>query len=138
MPKPPLPESVAALLREPNPAVVAVRTPEGHPMSVATWYLVEDDGTVLVNMDAGRARLAWIEEHPYLSLTALKDGEWYTHVSVRGPVVRWEYDEELAMADIDRLCLHYSGEPYSKRDRPRVSAWIEIEHWHGWGGVRSD
>ena len=93
MPKAPLPEGAAALLREPNPAVIAVVMPSGHPMSVATWYLVEDDGTVLVNMDAGRARLRWMEQHPHVSLTALKDGEWYTHVSVRGPVVRWEHDE---------------------------------------------
>ena len=64
MPKAPLPADAAALLREPNPAVIAVVTPSGHPMSVATWYLVEDDGTVLVNMDAGRARLRWMQEHP--------------------------------------------------------------------------
>ena len=93
MPKAPLPDGAAALLREPNPAVIAVVMPNGHPMSVATWYLVEDDGTVLVNMDAGRARLSWMQQHPHVSLTALKDGEWYTHVSVRGPVVRWEHDE---------------------------------------------
>ena len=53
MPKAPLPAAALALLREPNPAVIAVVMPSGHPMSVATWYLVEDDGTVLVNMDAG-------------------------------------------------------------------------------------
>jgi hypothetical protein len=101
-------------------------------MSVATWYLVEDDGTVLVNMDASRARLRWIEEHPHVSLTALKDGEWYTHVSIRGPVVRWERDPVRALADIDRLSRHYGGDAYGKRDAVRVSAWIRIEHWHGW------
>jgi hypothetical protein len=26
------------------------------------------------------------------------------------------------------------GQPYSERDRGRVSAWIEVEHWHGWAG----
>ena len=96
-------------------------------MSVATWYLVEDDGTVLVNMDAGRARLGWIEQHPHVSLTALKDGEWYTHVSVRGPVVRWEHDEATALADIDRLSPHYGGEGFGNRTAKRVSAWFEIK-----------
>jgi PPOX class probable F420-dependent enzyme len=138
MPKPPLPDDVLALLREPNPAVVAVLMPSGNPMSVATWYLVEDDGTVLLNMDAGRARLGWIRERPHVSLTALKEGEWYTHVSVRGPIVRWEEDEAKALADIDRLSIHYSGEAYSNRERPRVSAWLQIEHWHGWGGAKAD
>jgi PPOX class probable F420-dependent enzyme len=138
MPKPPLPDDVLALLREPNPAVVAVLMPSGNPMSVATWYLVEDDGTVLLNMDAGRARLGWIRDRPHVSLTALKEGEWYTHVSVRGPVVRWEEDEAKALADIDRLSIHYSGEAYHNRERPRVSAWLQIEHWHGWGGAKAE
>ena len=137
MPKPPLPHDVVDLLRRPNPAVVAVVTPSGHPMSVATWYLFEGDGTILVNMDAERARLRWMRERPHVSLTALKEDEWYTHVSVRGPVVRWEDDPEKALADIDRLSQQYRGQDYPDRKRPRVSAWFEIEHWHGWGGAKA-
>jgi hypothetical protein len=132
MPKVPLPDGAAALLRQPNPAVIAVVMPSGHPMSVATWYLVEDDGTILVNMDAQRARLSWIQQHPHVSLTALKDGDWGTHVSVRGPVVRWEHDPERALADIDRLARHYGGDGFGDRDAQRVSAWIQVESWHGW------
>ena len=94
MPKAPLPADVAELFARPNPAVVAVLMPSGAPMSVATWYLVEDDGTVLLNMDAGRARLDWMRDRPEVALTALKEDEWYTHVSVRGPIVRWEDDLE--------------------------------------------
>jgi len=132
MPKAPLPEPALAVLREPNPAVIAVRRPDGHPMSVATWYLVEDDGTILVNMDAHRARLRWMQEHPFVSLTALKEGEWYTHISIRGEIVRWEHDRERALADIDRLARHYDGEGFGQPDAERVSAWIRIDHWHGW------
>jgi PPOX class probable F420-dependent enzyme len=132
VPKAPLPEPALALLREPNPAVIAVRRPDGHPMSVATWYLVEDDGTILVNMDARRARLGWMKAHPFVSLTALKEGEWYTHISIRGEVVRWEHDKELALADIDRLARHYGGDGFGRPDAERVSAWIRIDHWHGW------
>ena len=132
MPKAPLPAAALALLREPNPAVISVVMPSGDPMSVATWYLVEDDWMVLVNMDVGRARLGWIEQHPHVALTALKGDEWYTHVSVRGPVVRWEHDEAAALADIDRLSHHYGGEGFRNRSAKRVSAWFEISHWHGW------
>jgi PPOX class probable F420-dependent enzyme len=132
MPKVPMPDAAMALLREANPAVIACRRPDGHPMSVATWYLVEDDGTVLVNMDARRARLRWIEQHPFVSLTVLKDGEWYTHVTIRGEVVRWEHDREKALADIDRLSRHYGGGGFGNRDAERVSAWIRIDAWHGW------
>ena len=135
MPKAPLPAEVAELFARPNPAVVAVLRPSGAPMSVATWYLVEDDGTVLLNMDAGRARLRWMRERPEVALTALKADEWYTHVSVRGRVVEWTDDEDLA--DIDRLSRHYTGNPYRVRDRARVSALVEVEHWHGWGAAKA-
>ena len=138
MPKAPLPEAAMALLREPNPAVISMVMPSGRPMSVATWYLVEDDGTVLVNMDAGRARLGWIEQRPHVSLTAMKDEEWYTHVSVRGPVVRWEDDPEKGLAGIDRLSMHYRGRPYPNRVRPRVSCWMRVDHWHGWGEAKAE
>ena len=138
MPKPPRPPEVAGLLARPNPAVVAVSRPGGDPMSVATWYLVEDDGTVLLNMDAERARVEWMRARPEVALTALKADEWYTHVSVRGPVVRWETDPDLALADIDRLSRHYLGRDYPVRDRPRVSCWVRIDHWHGWGQVKPD
>ena len=136
MPKPPMPAEVADLFARPNPAVVAVLRPSGSPMSVATWYLVEDDGTVLLNMDAGRARLHWMRKRPHVALTALKEEQWYTHISVRGPVVRWEEDPERGLADIDRLARHYTGAPYRVRDRARVSCWVRVEHWHGWGEAK--
>ncbi|GAB3679682.1 pyridoxamine 5'-phosphate oxidase family protein [Angustibacter aerolatus] len=134
MPKPPLPEGAADLLRRPCPAVVAVLRPGGDPMTVATWYLLEDDGRVLVNMDDGRARLAWMRDDPRVALTALEPENWGNHVSVRGRVVEWRADPELA--DIDRLSTHYTGNAYPVRDRPRTSALVEIEAWHGWQGGR--
>jgi hypothetical protein len=52
--------------------------------------------------------------------------------------VRWEDDPERALADIDRLSRHYRGAPYPNRERPRVSCWVEVAHWHGWGQARVD
>ena len=135
MPTPPLPDDTMDLLRRANPAVIAGAMPDGQPFSVATWYLVEDDGRILVNMDAGRARVQWLRHDGRVALTALEDGAWYTHVSIRGRVVEWKDDDQLA--DIDRLSRHYGGGAYPNRERPRVSAWIEIEHWHGWGAAKS-
>ncbi|MGL5852805.1 MAG: PPOX class F420-dependent oxidoreductase, partial [Phycicoccus sp.] len=65
-------------------------------------------------------------------------GEWYTHVSVRGRIVRWEEDAEKALADIDRLSRHYGGGAYGTRDRLRISCWVEVERWHGWGDAKSE
>lgn len=132
MPAAPLPDDVLELLSRPNPAVITTLRPDGQPVSVATWYLVDGD-RILVNMDEGRKRLEYLRADPRVSLTALKDGDWYTHVSVQGRVVEMRNDTDLA--DIDRLSQHYGGGPYPQRDRGRVSAWIVIDRWHGWGAA---
>jgi PPOX class probable F420-dependent enzyme len=130
MPKTPFPDRIRDFLVAPQPAVMASVRPDGQPVTVATWYLLDGD-EVLVNMDAGRRRLAYLRQDPRVSLTVLDGTDWYTHVSVQGRIVRWRDDEGLT--DIDRLSQHYTGAAYSSRDRPRVSAWLAVERWHGWG-----
>jgi PPOX class probable F420-dependent enzyme len=129
----PMPDEVRELLARPNPAVITSVRPDGQPVSVATWYLVEDDGRILVNMDEGRKRIDYLRAEPRVSLTALDDGDWYTHVSVQGRVSQWRDDPDLT--DIDLLARHYTGKPYANRERARVSALIEVERWHGWGAA---
>lgn len=132
MPKAPLTADAAELFAQPNPAVMATIHPDGHPVTVATWYLYED-GKLLLNLDGSRARLRHLRENPAVSLTALAQGDWYTHVSVQGRAVEVRDDEDLT--DIDRVSRHYTGEPYPNRDSPRVTVVVEIERWHGWGAV---
>jgi PPOX class probable F420-dependent enzyme len=135
MPKPPLPDDVRERLAKPNPAVIVTLRPDGQPVSVATWYLLDGD-RLLVNMDEGRKRLEYLRRDPRVSLTALDENDWYTHVSVRGRAVEIADDPDLS--GIDRLSQHYTGRDYPTRDRGRVNAWIEIESWHGWGAARRD
>jgi PPOX class probable F420-dependent enzyme len=134
VPVPPMPDDVAGLFARPNPAVTATVAADGRPVTVATWYLVEDDGTVLLGLDAGRARLKHLQADPRVSLTALAADDWYTHVSIQGRVVSTRPDEGLR--DIDRLSRHYTGRAYPNRDRPRVSVHVQVERWHGWGAAR--
>ncbi|WP_410539732.1 PPOX class F420-dependent oxidoreductase [Streptomyces sp. KL2] len=133
MSKPPLPEAAVTMLEKANPAVITTLRPDGQPVSTATWYLW-DDGRVLVNMDEARKRLRHVRDDPRVTLTVLDEGNWYTHVSLIGRVAEIRDDPEFA--DIDRLARHYLGEPYPRRDRRRVSAWIEIDRWHGWGSLK--
>jgi PPOX class probable F420-dependent enzyme len=128
MPKPPLPDELQALLREPNPAVMASLKPDGSPLSVATWYLWED-GRVLVNLDHTRARLDHLRKDPRVSLTVL-DTNWYRHVSLQGRVAAIAPDEGLK--DIDRISRHYRDQDYKLRDSARFSAWIDVHTWHAW------
>ena len=132
-PKTPLPDRIRTFLAEPYPAVIASLRPDGQPVTVATWYLLDGD-EVLVNMDASRRRIEYLRAEPRVSLTVLDGADWYSHVSLQGRIVRWRDDEGLA--DIDRLSRHYRGVAYSTRDRPRVSAWIAVDRWHGWGKLR--
>ena len=131
MPTTPMPAAVLDLLRRPNPAVMATVAADGRPVTVATWYLLEDDGRVLLGLDATRARIKHMRADPRISLTVLAEDDWYTHVSLQGRVVEWRDDEDLS--DIDRLARQYGRDQYPKRDRPRVSAWIEVDHCHIWG-----
>jgi PPOX class probable F420-dependent enzyme len=129
MPPLPLSPEVDELLRRPNPAVVATVRPDGSPHSVATWYLWDGE-RILLNMDASRARLAFLRHEPRVSLTVLDAGSWYSQVNLDGRVAELREDGELE--DIDRLARHYTGRPFRDRESRRVSAWVEVERWHAW------
>ena len=128
----PPPDHVKELLSQPNPATMTTLGADGRPVSVATWYVMDGD-RVLVNMDEARKRLAHLRRDPRVSLTVLDRDDWYTHVSVQGRVTEMRADDGLA--DIDRIAQHYNGKPYPNRERGRVSAWIEVDRWHGWGAA---
>jgi PPOX class probable F420-dependent enzyme len=129
MPKPPVPSTLDAFLSQPNPSVIASLEPDGAPHTAATWYLW-DGGRVLVNMDATRKRLENMRNDPRVSITVMDKDNWYKQVTIRGRIAEIADDEGLE--GIDRLSTHYMGNPYSRRDLPRVNAWIEAESWYGW------
>ena len=130
MPTSPLPDELRDFLAKPNPSVIATLRPDGQPVTVPTWYVLDGD-RILVNMDEGRKRLDHLRRDPRVSLTALDEAGWYTHVSLQGRVV--EMADDVDLEGIDRIARHYTGAPYRTRDRKRVNAWIEIDTWHGWG-----
>jgi PPOX class probable F420-dependent enzyme len=127
-----LTDAAVALLCKPNPAVITTLRRDGQPVSTATWYLWEK-GRVLVNMDEARKRLAHMRNDPRVALDVLDEGDWYTHLGITGHVEEMRADAGLA--DIDRLARHYTGKPFRQRDRRRISAWIAVDGWHGWGAL---
>jgi PPOX class probable F420-dependent enzyme len=130
MPTSPLPDALRELLAKPNPAVMATTRADGQPVCVATWYLLDGD-RFLVNLDESRQRLSHLRRDPRVALTVLDGENWYTHVSIQGRVVEIIDDNDLV--DIDRLSRRYGGKPYADRVRKRVSVYIEVDRWHGWG-----
>jgi PPOX class probable F420-dependent enzyme len=133
VPRAPMPVEVVDFLSRPNHATISCVRPDGQPVSVPTWYMVEG-GLIVVNMDAGRKRLDWLRADPRVSLSAMDPDNWITHVSVQGRVV--ELIDDLDLADIDRIATHYTGQPYRVRDRLRITAYISVDRWHGWGRLR--
>jgi PPOX class probable F420-dependent enzyme len=131
----PLPDKLRDLLAKPNPAIIATLRPDGQPVTVATWYLLDGD-RILVNMDEGRKRLDYLRHDPRVSLTVLDGDDWYSHVSLQGRVV--ELVEDTDLSDVDRLSRHYRGRAYPVRRRKRYSARIEIDRWHAWGSAQPD
>ena len=132
MPLSPLPPDLTEFLRRPHPAVVASVKPSGELHTTATWYEIVDDRTMLVNMDASRARLTFLRLDPRVALTVIDADNWYTHVSISGNVREIRPDPD--MTDIDRLALRYTGSPYGDRDRDSWSAIVDVTRWHGWKG----
>jgi PPOX class probable F420-dependent enzyme len=133
VPKGPVPPEIQEFLRRPNPCVVATIRPDGDLHTAATWYEWEDDGTVLLNMDASRLRLGHMRADPRVALTVLDNDGWYSHVSLIGRVR--EIRPDPGLADIDRLATRYTGAAYRDRARESWTAIVEITRWHSWGSL---
>jgi PPOX class probable F420-dependent enzyme len=133
MPQLPLPEPIREMLRRPNPAVMATVRKHGQPVTVPTWYLLDDD-QIVVNLDAGRRRLQHLRNDPRVSLSVLDADDWYSHVSVIGEVS--SITDDVDLAGIDRQSMAYQGKPYPNRTSPRVDVRIEIRRWHSWGELK--
>ena len=98
------------------------------PHTVAVWFdWVEE--RVLLNMDTNRKRLRNIEANPAVSLSILDGDNWLRQLTVRGPVT---LEPDDGLVTVDRLARRYIGTDYPIRDRPRVTAWLDPEHWFLW------
>jgi PPOX class probable F420-dependent enzyme len=131
VPAPPVPPAIDEFLGRPNPSIIATLTGDGSPLTVPTWYDWED-GRVLVNLNATRARLRFMHVAAPVALTVLDAESWYRHVSLMGEIEELLPDPDLR--DIDRLSTRYTGEPHGDRHGERWSAWIAVRRWHGWDG----
>lgn len=129
MPNPPLLPEVQAALAEPVQAVIATVRPDGQPVTVPTWYLVEDDRHLLLSIDATNARgdrLAHLRAHPLISITALGRKSWYEAITVQGRAVEFFDDADLEL--VDRMSAVHTGNSYRIR-RPRTAVRVEITDW---------
>jgi PPOX class probable F420-dependent enzyme len=112
---------------------MATVTKDGRPVTAATWFLLESDGRVLINLDAERLRLNHLRRDPRFALDVMDGADWYSHVALQLEVA--DISDDAGLADIDALSRHYLGTDYPNRHRPRVSARAQISKWMAWGAI---
>lgn len=106
-----LSEKARAFLREKRFAVLATLNKDGTPQLTTMWYLLEDDGTILMNTRAGRLKERNMRRDPRIAL-CFEDG--YNYLTIKGRVEMID-DPQISQRDIHRLSARYHGEEKAKR-----------------------
>ncbi|GAC1520557.1 MAG: PPOX class F420-dependent oxidoreductase [Ktedonobacteraceae bacterium] len=100
-----LSEKAHAFLREKRFAVLATLNKDGTPQLSIMWYLLEDDGTIMMNTKVGRAKERNMRRDPRISV-CFEDG--YNYLTISGRVEMID-DPQVAQQDIYRLSARYHG-----------------------------
>jgi PPOX class probable F420-dependent enzyme len=106
-----LSEKARAFLQELRFAVLATINQDGTPQLTTMWYLLEDDGTLLMNTKLGRLKERNLRRDPRISI-CIEDG--YDFLTING-IVEIIDDSEIAQWDIFRLSRRYHGEAKATR-----------------------
>ena len=106
-----LSEKARAFLREKRFAVLATLNRDGTPQLTTMWYLLESDGTILMNTRAGRLKERNMRRDPRISL-CFEDG--YNYLTIRGRVEMID-DPQISQRDIYRLSARYHGEEKARK-----------------------
>jgi PPOX class probable F420-dependent enzyme len=106
-----LSKKAQAFLQELRFAVLATINQDGTPQLTTMWYLLEDDGTILMNTKVGRAKERNMRRDPRISICIEDD---YNFLTINGTVEMID-DPEIAQRDIHRLSARYHGEEKARR-----------------------
>src|SRR6266487_4778254 len=126
-----LSEKAQAYLQELRFAVMATINQDGTPQLTTMWYLLEEDGTIMMNTKVGRAKERNMRRDPRISICIEDD---YNFLTINGTVQLID-DHERAQHDIYRLSARYHGEEKARRQmlekfskETRVSLLLKPEH----------
>ena len=106
-----LSEKARAYLQELHFAVLATINQDGTPQLTTMWYLLEDEGSILMNTKVGRAKERNMRRDPRISI-CIEDG--HDFITINGTVEMID-DPEIAQHDIYRLSARYHGEEKAKQ-----------------------
>lgn len=106
-----LSEKARAFLREKRFAVLATLNRDGTPQLTTMWYLLENDGTILMNTKAGRLKERNMRRDARISV-CFEDN--YNYLTIKGRVEMID-DPQISQRDIYRLSARYHGEEKAKK-----------------------
>ena len=75
-----------AFVRDVHVAIVAVDEPGRAPLAMPIWYLVDDDGTIVLSMDGSSLKARLLRAAGRATITVQTEAPPYSYVSVEGPV----------------------------------------------------
>jgi len=106
-----LSKKARAFLQELRFAVLATINQDSTPQLTTMWYLLEDDGTILMNTKVGRLKERNLRRDPRISICIEDD---YNFLTINGTVQLID-DPERTQHDIYRLSARYHGEEKARR-----------------------
>jgi len=127
----PLPNDLAALLKDRAICYLATTMPDGSPQLTLTW--ADTDGEhILINTVVGHQKTRNVERDPRVSVAISSPADPTHYTQVRGSVV--ELVTDGAVDHIEALSQRYTGGPYAwwgGRDQQRVILRIEPRRTSG-------
>ena len=106
-----LSKKAQVFLQELRFAVLATINQDGTPQLTTMWYLLEDDGTILMNTKVGRLKERNLRRDPRISICIEDD---YNFLTINGTVQLID-DPQKTQNDIYRLSARYHGEEKARR-----------------------
>lgn len=113
------PESHRDLLDAPGVLALSALTASGAIQTTAVWYLLDDDGTLLVSANSARAKVRNIQEHPTVNAFIIDPANPFRTLEIRGTATVTS-DPDYAVRE--RIGAKYSAD-MSTFDPPGSTRW---------------
>lgn len=122
-----IPASHLDLVQRPLLAMLATTLIDGTPQVTPVWFSY-DGHHLIFNTAQGRLKARAIEKTPYVAILIMDPNNGFRYIQARGPVT---VSEAEGRANINELCLRYTGSPVYKfgpPDEVRFKYTMSIEH----------
>lgn len=120
-----------AFVRDVHVAILAIDEPGRGPLAMPIWYLVDDDGTILLSMDGSSLKARLLQAAGRATITVQTETAPYQYVSMEGPAAIGPASHDpLALASRylgDELGQWYVDNNPTTADT--VTVRIRPEHW---------